>query len=73
MRKRLLSILATILVTFGLIVSGLWYYGFVNQTIYSESINHLKEIYHQANQSLHSLVGRNWSTMHMWVPYLQRG
>lgn len=35
-----------------------------------ESAAHLTEIYHQANQSLHNLVGNNWSTMQMWVPYL---
>ena len=38
--------------------------------IYEESAAHLTEIYHQANQSLHNLVGNNWSTMQMWVPYL---
>ena len=52
-------------------MGGLQYYNFVTQTIYTESVAHLTEIYHQANQSLHTLVGRNWSAMHTWAPYLR--
>ena len=71
MRKRLITILATIALSVGLIVTSIWYYNFVSQMIYQESTAHLTEIYHQANQSLHNLVGKNWSTMRMWVPYLR--
>lgn len=72
MRKRLPVILVVIALTTGIFVAGAKYYDFVDQTIYQESADHLTEIYHQANRSLHSLVARNWSTMHMWVPYFQR-
>lgn len=71
MGKRLLTILSSVALTVGIFAAGAWYYGFVNQTIYQESSDHLTEIYHQANRSLHSLVARNCSTMHMWVPYFQ--
>ena len=55
----------------GLITAGVRYYDFAAQTIYTESTAHLAEIYHQANRSLRSLAGRNWSSMHMWVSYLR--
>ena len=71
MRKRLIAACAAIALAAGLITASVRYYDFVAQTIYTESTAHLTEIYHQANQSLHSLVGRNWSSMHMWVPYLR--
>ncbi|MDO5546648.1 MAG: response regulator [Eubacteriales bacterium] len=73
MRKRLTAVLAAIALCIGLTSVGLWYYGFVTRTIYKESTEHLREIYHQANQSLYCLVGRNWSAMHMWTPYLGSG
>ncbi|MDD5882750.1 MAG: response regulator [Candidatus Faecousia sp.] len=63
--------LAAIALCIGLGAVGIQYYGFVTRTIYTESTEHLREIYHQANQSLYSLVGRNWGAMHMWTPYLQ--
>ena len=71
MRKRLLALLTVIALSVGLVAASAKYYDFVAQTIYQESSDHLKEIYHQANQSLYNLVARNWSIMHMWVPYLQ--
>ncbi len=71
MRKRLIAFFAAVALAVGLIAASLQYYNFVSQTIFTESSAHLTEIYHQANQSLHSLVGRNWSTMRMWVPYLR--
>ena len=65
MIRRLLAGLIAAALTAVLVAAGVWYYNFVTQTIYTESINHLTEIYHQANQSLNNLVGRNWSIMHM--------
>ncbi len=71
MRKRLIAIFAAIALTVGIIAAGAQYYRFVSDTIYNESTSHLTEIYHQANKSLNSMVGRNWGTMRMWVPYLR--
>ena len=70
MRKRLKAVLAAIILCLGLGAVGILYCRFVARTIYTESTAHLREIYHQANQSLYCLVGRNWSAMHMWTPYL---
>lgn len=47
------------------------YYSFVSNTIYTESVSHLTEIFHQSNRSLHNLVEKNWESMHMWVDYLE--
>ena len=71
MRKRLYATFAAIALTVGVIAASVRYYNYVSQTIYSESTAHLAEIYHQANQSLRAMVGRNWGSLHMWVPYLQ--
>ena len=71
MRKWLIATFAAIALCIGLITASVRYYDFVSQTIYTESTAHLTEIYHQANQSLHSMVGRNWSSMHMWTLYLR--
>ena len=65
MRKRLTAVLAAIILCLGLATVGIQYCRFVAKTIYSESTAHLREIYHQANQSLYCLVGRNWSAIHM--------
>ena len=70
MRKRLIAIVSAIVLCTGLFAVSLKYSRFVSDMIYEESAAHLTEIYHQANQSLHNLVGNNWSTMQMWVPYL---
>ena len=67
----MLLILALVL-TGVLIGEGLSYYAdFVARTIYEESVDHLVEIFHQANQTLHNLVSVNWSRMRMWAPYLE--
>ena len=71
MRKWLIATFAAIALCIGLITASVRYYDFVAQTIYTESTAHLTEIFHQVNQSLNSLVGRNWSSMHMWAPYLR--
>lgn len=71
MRRRLIAIFSAVILTLGIAAACIKYYNFVDETIYAESIAHLTEIYHQANQSLHNLVGKNWSSMHTWEPYLR--
>lgn len=70
MKKRLVAFLLALVLAAGLIWGGFAYFGFVSQTIYEESIAHLTEIFHQANQTLYNLVSVNWSRMRMWEPYL---
>ena len=67
MRKRLITTFAAIALTVEFIAASVRYYHFATQTIYTASAAHLAEIYHQVNQSLHSLVGRSWGAMHMWI------
>ena len=72
MKKRLMLLILALVLTGVLIGEGLSYYAdFVARTIYEESVDHLVEIFHQANQTLHNLVSVNWSRMRMWTPYLE--
>ena len=72
MKKRLMLLILALVLTGVLIGEGLSYYAdFVARTIYEESVDHLVEIFHQANQTLHNLVSVNWSRMRMWAPYLE--
>lgn len=71
MRKRLGAGIAAILLLIGITVACARYNTFVSQTIYSESISHLTEIFHQANTSLSDLVKGNWSCLHLWADYIQ--
>ena len=71
MKKRIVAVIAAVIFLIGIAAVSVRYYSFVSQTIYSESISHLTEIYHQANRSLNNLVGRNWTNMHLWADYLQ--
>ncbi len=72
MQKRIWQIVLACLLTVGIISVGSYYITFVSKTIYNESSAHLTEIYHQTNQSLHNLVGNNFNTMEMWLPYLMK-
>ena len=71
MKKRLSAVIVTALLLIGIAAASVRYYDFVSRTIYSESVSHLTEIFHQAHQSLHNLVGRYWTSMHLWADYLQ--
>ncbi|MGN0707886.1 MAG: histidine kinase dimerization/phospho-acceptor domain-containing protein, partial [Faecalibacterium sp.] len=71
MKKKLLTILSAVVIVLLLWTVSQQYYRFVSAMIYEESTAHLTEIYRQANQSLHNLVGNNWNTLKMWGPYLQ--
>ncbi|MGN0638502.1 MAG: response regulator [Huintestinicola sp.] len=71
MKKRLNAVIAAVILLVGIAAVSVRYYSFVSQTIYSESISHLTEIFHQANRSLNDLIGRNWTNMHLWADYLQ--
>lgn len=71
MRKHVISLVTVLVLAVGVTLAGTRYFRFVSDMIYQESASHLTEIYHQANQALNSLVAHNWSTMRMWLPYLQ--
>ena len=71
MKKRWIAIPLILVLIAGLVWAGFAYYGFVTETIYAESVAHLTEIFHQANQALNNLVSTNWSQMRMWAPHLE--
>ncbi|MGN0437745.1 MAG: response regulator [Lachnospiraceae bacterium] len=71
MWKRIRNILVIVFLMLCIIMFGFHYNTFVSNTIYSESVSHLTEIFHQANNSLQNFVDRNWKHMHLWADYLQ--
>ena len=71
MRKRLSAVIAAVILLIGIAAVSVRYYLFVSQTIYSESVSHLTEIFQQTNRSLYHLVGRDWTNLHLWADYLQ--
>ena len=72
MKKRWITFLLALALAAGVICTGMSHYAdFVSRTIYEESIDHLVEIFHQANQTLHNLVTVSWSRVRMWAPYLE--
>ena len=55
----------------GIITAIAHYSRVVTRTIYTESVSHLSEIFHQANRTLRDLVETNWSNLHTWDKYLE--
>ena len=70
-KKRILAVLAALLLSVGIWTSFVVFTDFMEHTIYEESTAHLTEIYHQANQTLYNKVSLNWGVMRMWAPYLE--
>ena len=71
-KKRILAVLAALLLGIGIWTSFVVFTDFMEHTIYEECTAHLTEIYHQANQTLYNKVSLNWGVMRMWTPYLER-
>lgn len=71
MKKRVISVLALAAVFIVVAAASFFYYSFVSETIYSESVSHLTEIYHQSQQSLYYAVSKNFTHMHLWSDYLR--
>ncbi|MGN0778121.1 MAG: response regulator [Aristaeellaceae bacterium] len=70
MKKQLKLMLAALVLLVGIVLIGAQYFSFVSQTIYTESIAHLTEIFHQAFTSLNALVNQSWDKLHLWASYL---
>ena len=71
MKKRLRTVFVAVILLIAISVFSIRYYFFVSQTIYTESVSHLTEIFHQSNRSLHNFGEKSWTNMHIWVDYLQ--
>lgn len=69
MRRRLIGVMTAVLLLLGITANSFHYYDFVSQTIYSESVSHLTEIFHQTNRALYNLVDR----LYQLLFHLQRG
>ena len=70
-KKRIIALVLVFLLMAGIALGGVYFFDFVSRTIYEESVAHLTEIFHQANQTLYNMVSVNWSRMRMWAPYLK--
>ena len=55
----------------GIITATVQYSRVVTRTIYTESVSHLSEIFHQDNRTLRDLVETSWSNLHTWDKYLE--
>ena len=71
MKRRLKTIVTAVALLIAILLISYRYYFFVSQTIYSESVSHLSEIFHQSNRSLHNFMEKNWVSLHMWADYLE--
>lgn len=71
MKKKIITAVLLVILCIVTLFTGFSFSGFVSETVYEESVSHLSEIFHQANQTLNSLVSVNWSRMNMWAPYLK--
>ena len=71
MRKRRGIIITAIVLLMGIITATVHYYRVVTRTIYTESVSHLSEIFHQDNRTLRDLVETSWSNLHTWDKYLE--
>ena len=71
MKKKIITAVLLVILCIVTLFTGFSFSGFVSETVYEESVFHLSEIFHQANQTLNSLVSVNWSRMNMWAPYLK--
>ena len=71
MKKRLKIVFGAVLLLVVIVMASFRYYAFVSDMIYTESVSHLSEIYHQSNRSLQNFVEKNWAGMHMWADYLK--
>ncbi|MDO5144045.1 MAG: response regulator [bacterium] len=71
MGKQRWLIVTALALLVGIVLIGVQYFSFVSQTIYTESVSHLTEIFHQAFTSLDSMVHQNWMNLHAWASYLR--
>ena len=70
MKKRLRFLIVAFVLLPGIIMAGVWYFTFASETIYTESVAHLTEMFRLTNSSLTTLVNQNWTNLHMWEEYL---
>ncbi len=69
-RRGLTALLLGVVGT-AIVFMGYFYFRFISQRIYEESVGHLEEIYSQTNATFVSLAERNWGSLDDWTHHLQ--
>lgn len=64
------TVIVSVLLALAIAIFGTSYSRFISSTIYSESVMHLEEIFHQSNSSLNKVVNVIWTNTHLWADYL---
>ena len=68
--KKVFTFVMPVIMLILIVVFCIRYCFFVSETIYTESVTHLAEVYHQSNESMNELVRNNWANLHLWTEYL---
>ena len=71
MKKHLLRLFIAAVLLLGIAGACVRYFFFVSQTVYSESVAHLTEVFHQSNSVFSNLIYKNHQSLHLWRDYLQ--
>lgn len=71
MNKRALTVIITAVLAVCVILSGVAYYKMISKTVYTESVIHLTELFHQSDIALEQFVDTTYSNMHIWADYLK--
>ena len=69
-RRWIRPALVFLLLAATVLVAGVRYTQFVAQTVYHESISHLREIAHLSTTMLNELIDKDIAYLHMWGQYL---
>ena len=69
-RRWIRPTLVFLLLAATVLVAGVRYTQFVAQTVYHESISHLREIAHLSTTMLNELIDKDIAYLHMWGQYL---
>lgn len=70
MNKLSRTVITSIVLAFVIALFGTGYSRFVRDMIFSESVMHLEEIFHQSNSSLNKVLNVIWTNTHLWADYL---
>ena len=66
------ALLTSLIVLISGILGAVWYFQFINQVIYEESVSHLMEILHRSTVELNQLDDTNITYLHIFDEYFQR-
>lgn len=73
MKKKAWAVGIAAVLVICVVLFGSMYYRFISNTIYTESVSHLTEIFHQSDVSLEQMVDTTYSNVRLWADYLESG